>query len=99
VRKVTLTLDEETVDRLDRLARPRAGNKSFVVREAIRLMSEQDDLEDRLAELEADPAFQASMARALKQIEEGRTIPHEEVVRRYLRGPKPSRKGRTSRNR
>ncbi len=91
MRKVTLTLDAETLGRLDRLARPRAGNKSFVVREAIRLMSEHDALEDRLADLEAEPAFQASMARALKQIREGKVIPHEEVVRKFRsrrRGPR-----------
>jgi predicted transcriptional regulator len=82
MRKVTLTLDEETVRRLDRLARPRAGNKSFVVREAVRLMAETEALEERLVEVEADPAFQASMARALKEIRAGETIAHEEVERR-----------------
>ncbi len=81
MKKVTLTLDDETLGRLDRLARPRAGNKSFVVREAIRLMWEGDALEDRLAELEAEPAFQASMARALREIQEGKVIAHEEVDR------------------
>lgn len=83
MKKITLTLDTQTLGRLDRLARPRAGNKSFVVREAIRLMSEHDVFEDRLASLEAEPAFQASMARALKEIREGKVIPHEEVERKF----------------
>ena len=91
MRKVTLTLDDETLGRLDRLSRPRAGNKSFVVREAIRLMWEHDALEENLAEMETEPAFQASMARALKEIQEGKTIPHEEVERRIL---SPRRKQR-----
>lgn len=85
MRKVTLSLDEETLGRLGRLAKPRAGNKSFVVREAIRLMAETEALEERLADLEADPAFQASMSRALKEIEEGKVIPHAEVERRLRR--------------
>lgn len=92
MRKVTLTLDTETIGRLNRLARPRAGNKSFVVREAIRLMSEHDVLEDRLASLEAEPAFQASMARGLREIREGKGIPHDEVVRRFGRRPKRPRR-------
>lgn len=93
MRKVTLTLDVQTLGRLSRLARPRAGNKSFVVREAIRLMWENDALEERLEKIEADPAFQASMARALRDIKEGRVIPHEEVMRRAgLRRRAPRRK-------
>ena len=87
MRKVTLTLDSETLRRLDRLSRPRAGNKSFVVREAVRLMAEADELEDRLASLEATPEFQTSMTRALTEIQAGKVIPHEEVERR-LRSPK-----------
>lgn len=85
MRKVTLSLDEETLRRLGRLARPRAGNKSFVVREAIRLMAETEALEERLADLEADPAFQASMSRALKEIAEGKVVSHAEVERRLRR--------------
>lgn len=82
MRKVTLTLDNQTVGRLNRLARPRGGNKSFVVREAIRIMSENEALEEYLTEVEAQPEFQASMARALRDIKEGKVIPHEEVMRR-----------------
>lgn len=91
MRKVTLTLDSETLRRLDRLSRPRAGNKSFVVREAVRLMAEADELEDRLATLEATPEFQTSMTRALKEIQAGKVIPHEEVEHR-LRSPIQSRR-------
>lgn len=93
MRKVTLTLDDETLGRLDRLAQPRAGNKSFVVREAIRLMWESDEIEERLADVEADPAFQASMARALKEIRDGNVVQHEEVERKvYGRRKSPRRR-------
>ena len=92
MRKVTLTLDSETLRRLDRLSRPRAGNKSFVVREAVRLMAEADDLEDRLAALEASPEFQASMTRALKEIQEGKLISHAEVERRFRSAKTRSRR-------
>lgn len=92
MKKVTLTLDNETLGRLDRLAQPRAGNKSFVVREAIRMMWESDALEDRLAEVEAEPGFQASMARALRDIREGDVVPHEEVERKVLNRRKSPRR-------
>jgi predicted transcriptional regulator len=79
--KVTLSLDEVTLKRLDQLARPRAGNKSFVVREAVRLMAESEALEDRLADLEAQHEFQASMARALDDIRTGRVFSHRQAQR------------------
>lgn len=36
VRKIQITIDQETARLLKALAAPRAGNKSFVVREAVR---------------------------------------------------------------
>lgn len=79
MRKVTLTLDDATLKRLERLARPRAGNKSFVVREAVRLMAEGEAFEDRLADLEGQRDFQQSMTRALRDVRVGRVLPHREV--------------------
>jgi len=72
MRKVTLTLDDATLKRLERLARPRAGNKSFVVREAVRLMAEGEAFE-------AQRDFQQSMTRALRDVRVGRVLPHREV--------------------
>jgi predicted transcriptional regulator len=55
------------------------GNRSLVVRHAIQVYS---DMEDRLEEIETNPAFQATMAKSAADIKAGRVIPHEEVVRR-----------------
>ena len=38
-------------------------------------------MEDRLEEIETNPAFQAMMAKSAADIKAGRVIPHEEVVR------------------
>src|SRR3990172_392267 len=51
-------LDEQSERLLDRLAATRAGNRSFVVREAIALYA---GLEDRLAEIEEKPGFRRLM--------------------------------------
>ena len=51
-------LDERSEKLLDRLAASRAGNRSFIIREAIALYA---SLEDRLAEVEAEPGFQRQM--------------------------------------
>ena len=64
---------------LDRLSHPRAGNKSYVVREAIARMWEAEEHEGRLEDLEADPEFQTSMALALRQIEQGEVITQKQV--------------------
>ncbi|HEV8340571.1 MAG TPA: hypothetical protein VGR25_13090 [bacterium] len=41
MRKVQVTIDEQTAKLLETLAAPRAGNESFVVREAVGGMAEQ----------------------------------------------------------
>jgi predicted transcriptional regulator len=71
-------LDRKTNKLLEDLASYRAGNRSMVVREAIQLYA---DIEDRLDEIEADPAFQKMMDESAKAIREGRVTPHSEVVR------------------
>ena len=90
MKKVTLTLDAETLSMLEGVSKHRAGNKSYVVREAIARMWDAEKLEGRLDDLEANPDFQTSMALALRQIEEGETISQKEVERRIA----GSRKGR-----
>jgi predicted transcriptional regulator len=72
-------LDKRTIKLLEELASYRGGNQSMVVREAIQVYS---DMEDRLDKIEADPAFQRMMAESDKAIREGRTISHNEVLRR-----------------
>ena len=69
-------LDQRSEELLDQLAASRAGNRSFVVREAIALYA---SLEDRLAEIEAEPGFQLLMRKAAADIEAGRVLTHSQV--------------------
>lgn len=72
-------LDEGTNHLLNELAGARAGNRSFVVREAIQRYA---DLEAVLEEAEARPAFLKMMERSEADIRAGRVYTHEEVKRR-----------------
>lgn len=69
-------LDARAEKLLDRLAASRAGNRSFVVREAIALYA---SFEDRLAEVEATPEFQRQMRQSAADIEAGRVLSHDQV--------------------
>jgi predicted transcriptional regulator len=73
-------LDKRTNKLLDELASYRGGNRSLVIREAIQVFS---DMEDRLEQIEADPAFQSMMAKSDEDIRMGRVVPHKEVVRMH----------------
>jgi predicted transcriptional regulator len=73
-------LDKRTI-RLEELASYRGGNRSLVIREAIQVYA---DTEDRLDTIEADPAFQAMMAKSHADIRDGRVIPHNEALRMGL---------------
>jgi predicted transcriptional regulator len=88
MRKVQITIDDETARRLASLAGPRAGNKSFVVREAVRRMAEQEGFEQYLDWLEQQPKARLSLERGLRDEREGRTVSHAEALRR-LRKPRP----------
>jgi len=74
-------LDKHTSEILDELAADRAGNRSLVVREAIQVYA---DVEARLDEIEADPAFQAMMARSAADIRGGRVVSQRDVEKRIL---------------
>ena len=76
MRKIQITIDKETSRLLKKLAAPRAGNKSFVVREAVR-MAEQEGFEQYLDWLEQQPAATASLQHGLAYEGEGRTVAHE----------------------
>lgn len=83
MRKIQVTIDEKTARLLQALAAPRAGNKSFVVREAVHRMAEQEGFEQYLDWLERQPEVRASLEQALVDEREGRTVAHERVVRRF----------------
>lgn len=72
-------LDDRTNGLLESLAADRAGNLSFVVREAIQLYAEMDS---RLDHLEEDPEFRSMMERSEDDIRAGRLLSHDEVEKR-----------------
>jgi predicted transcriptional regulator len=85
MRKVQVTIDEETSRLLDDLAAPRAGNRSFVIREAIRRMAQQDGFERYLDWLEQQPPVRSSLERGLADEQAGRTASHVQALRRVRR--------------
>lgn len=72
-------LDERTNRLLEELAADRAGNLSFVVREAIQLYAQ---MEDRLDQIESDADFQQMMERSASDIRTGRVVPHLRAKKR-----------------
>ncbi len=83
--KCQVVLDEDSNALLDQLAAGRGGNRSFVVREAIRVYAA---MEAHLDEVERDPKFAAMMAGSEEDAREGRVRPHsaaETIVRRRRR--------------
>ena len=86
MKKVQVTIDEDTARLLERLATPRAGNKSFVVREAVRRMAEQEGFEGYLDWLEQQPDVRRSMERALADERGSRTTSHDQVRKRFRKG-------------
>ena len=82
MRRLQITIDDDTAHLLDTLAEPRAGNKSFVVREALRRMAEQEGFEEYLDWLEQQPRVRTSMERALADERAGHTVRHTNVLRR-----------------
>jgi len=67
-------LDKHTNKLLEELASYRAGNRSLVVREAIQVFA---DMEERLDEIEADPAFQKMMSESDAAVRAARLTSHE----------------------
>lgn len=76
--KCQVILDEESRALLEELARPRGNNRSFVVREALRVYAA---METYLDELEQDPAFRRMMESSAKDSRTGRLHSHAEAER------------------
>jgi len=72
-------LDRRTNRLLDDLAATRAGNRSYVVREAIQTYAA---LESALEEVEADAGFQRMMNSSAADMRMGRVYTHAEVKNR-----------------
>ena len=75
-------LDKTTNGLLDDLASARAGNRSFVVREAIQFYA---SMESALEEAEEDSGFQEMMSRSAADIRAGRVFSPADAKRRLLR--------------
>jgi len=71
-------LDDKTEELLNELAAGRAGNRSFVVREAIQLYA---NLENWLDTVETDPGLQQMMAGSQADIEAGRVVNTKQLMR------------------
>lgn len=72
-------LDEHSERLLDQLAASRAGNRSFVVREAIALYA---SLEDRLNEIESQEGFRQQTRKSAADIQAGRVLTHAQLKKR-----------------
>ena len=76
--KCQVILDEQSKALLEELARPRGNNRSFVVREALRVYAA---METYLDELEQDPAFRKMTESSAEDIRAGRLHSHAEAER------------------
>lgn len=89
-KKVQVVLDDETYRLLEELAQPRAGNKSFVVREALRYFADRESIERVLDAVLGRRDAREAMEAGLAAWGRGDLVPHERVVRE-VRRPKRSR--------
>lgn len=80
-KKVQVILDDETFGLLEELARPRAGNKSFVVREALRYFADREGIERALDAILAQRQARESMGSGLSAWQRGDVVPHQQVAR------------------
>ncbi len=88
-KKVQVVLDDNTYRLLEDLAHPRAGNKSFVVREAIRYFADRERVERALDGILAQSHVREAMEAGITARNAGRLVPHERVIqgiRRRKRG-------------
>jgi len=84
-------LDRQTDQLIEDLASARAGNRSFVVREAVQVYAA---IANQLEDLEADPKFLAMMERSASDVRSGRVVSHAEVKKR-LAARKRANRGTT----
>ena len=75
-------LDPRSDDLLKELAEGCAGNRSFVVREAIQLYAH---LENTLEQVEAEDGFREMLKRSAADIRAGRTYSQAEVKKRVAK--------------
>ncbi len=88
-KKVQVVLDEDTYRLLEMLAHPRAGNKSFVVREALRYFADREKIERALDGVLGQQYVREAMEAGISARAEGRLVPHEKVIRGIRRQKRP----------
>jgi predicted transcriptional regulator len=79
-KKVQVVLDDDTYRLLKALAQPRAGNKSFVVREALRYFADRESAERMLDGILAQRHAREAMEAGLAARSKGRLVPHQRVI-------------------
>ncbi len=79
-KKVQVVLDEESYRLLNALAQPRAGNKSFVVREALRYFADREGVERMLDAILSQRHAREAMEAGLAARTAGRLVPHSQVI-------------------
>ena len=79
-KKVQVVLDEESYRLLKALAEPRAGNKSFVVREALRYFADRESVERVLDAILSQRHAREAMEAGLAARRDGRLVPHARVI-------------------
>jgi predicted transcriptional regulator len=84
-KKVQVVLDDATYRLLKTLAQPRAGNKSFVVREALRYFADRENVERMLDGILAQRHAREAMEAGLAARSRGRLVSHERVVQGFRR--------------
>ncbi|HEY3248123.1 MAG TPA: hypothetical protein VGK88_07530 [bacterium] len=81
VKKVQVVLDDQTFRLLEELAQPRAGNKSFVVREALRYFAERENIERALDVVLSRRDARTALEAGLAAWKRGGLVPHERLLR------------------
>jgi predicted transcriptional regulator len=87
-KKVQVVLDDDTYRLLKELAHPRAGNKSFVVREALRYFADREKIERALDGILGQSHVREEMEAGINALREGQLLPHETVTRGLRRRQK-----------
>ena len=85
-----VVLDDETYRLLEELAQPRAGNKSSVVREALRFFADRENMERTLDAVLGRRDAREAIEAGLAAWNRGDIVAHERVVR-GVRRPKRAR--------
>lgn len=87
-KRVQVVLDDDTYRLLQDLAAPRAGNKSFVVREALRNFANREQVERALDAILTQRQAKEAMDEGISAYRRGRLVSHEAVIDRLRRRPR-----------